>query len=275
MEATVRSIPVYYEEYGTGTPLLLLHGWPADHRHMVADMEPLFENRPGWRRIYPDLPGMGRTPGAEWITTQDHMLEVVSELMQTVAPDERYVVVGTSYGGYLARGLVHQHSDAIDGVFLIVPQIEADEEKAHLPPQQVLVEDPQFLAMLKPDEDDWRNFFVVQSPEVLESFRTVVMPAVAAADRDFLNRLEKHYAFSFSVDELATPFSAPTLILTGRQDSVCGYHDAWLILENYPRATFAVLDRAGHGLGLEQKGLFQALTSEWLDRVEEYIAKKR
>jgi pimeloyl-ACP methyl ester carboxylesterase len=58
-------------------------------------------------------------------------------------------------------------------------------------------------------------------------------------------------------------------MLTGRQDSSVGYRDAWTILENYPRATFVVLDRAGHGLYIEQEGLFNALVNDWLDRVEE------
>ena len=41
----------------------------------------------------------------------------------------------------------------------------------------------------------------------------------------------------------------------------------------YPRATFAVLDRAGHFVNIEQyvlqDVLCQALMREWLDRVEE------
>ena len=48
-----------------------------------------------------------------------------------------------------------------------------------------------------------------------------------------------------------------------------GYIDAWRVIENYPRASFIVLDQAGHGLAVEQKGLFRALAGEWLDRVEE------
>jgi hypothetical protein len=45
---------------------------------------------------------------------------------------------------------------------------------------------------------------------------------------------------------------------------------AWTrLLEHYPRATFAVLDRAGHGLPHEQVGLLTALMGEWLDRVRE------
>ena len=80
----------------------------------------------------------------------------------------------------------------------------------------------------------------------------------------------ENYAFTFDIDVLPKPFPAPTLIVTGRQDSMVGYRDAWEILDNYPRGTFAVLDRSGHFLGIEQEDLFHALASEWLDRVEEY-----
>ena len=41
------------------------------------------------------------------------------------------------------------------------------------------------------------------------------------------------------------------------------------ILERFPRATYAVLDRAGHELPYAQDRLFDALVIEWLDRVEE------
>lgn len=55
-------------------------------------------------------------------------------------------------------------------------------------------------------------------------------------------------------------------MLLGRQDSVVGYKDAWDILDNYPRVTFAVMDRAGHNLQLEQEELFFSLVKEWLIR---------
>jgi len=271
MEVMVKSIPLYYEEFGTGIPIVMLHGWSSDHRHMVADIEPLFRHRSGWRRIYPDLPGMGKTPGASWITHQDHMLDVLTAFLRQVVSDQRYVVAGSSYGGYLARGLVHRDGAKIDGVFLIVPDVETEATKQHLPPPQVLVEDPLFLAALTPEDAGFSRMVVVQSAERLGFFRTFIQPALATADHAFLERLKKHYAFSFPVDQLITPFPGPTLILTGRQDSTCGYRDAWTLLDNYPRGTFAVLDRAGHGLGVEQKGLFRALAQEWLTRVEEYI----
>lgn len=46
--------------------------------------------------------------------------------------------------------------------------------------------------------------------------------------------------------------------------------DAWNMLDHYPRAIFAVLDRAGHNLQIEQEVLCDCLVNEWLTRIEEF-----
>ena len=189
-----------------------------------------------------------------------------------VLPGQHFAIAGTSYGGYLARGVVYRLSTMMNGLLLTVPVIQPDDAQATLPAHITLVEDSTILSELEPDlAKDFQAFAVVQSRRFLELMKANVYPAAEIADHKFLKQLDDHYAFSFDVDKLAEPFTAPTLILTGRQDSSCGYYDAWHILENYPRATFVVLDRAGHGLGIEQETLFRALVSEWLDRVEEGI----
>lgn len=272
MECKLENINVHYEMFGEGRPIIMLHGWPLDHRHMVRCMEPLFKYRDGWKRIYPDLPGMGKTPGMDWITTQDQVLDIVLDFIDEVAPRQRFVVAGMSYGGYLARGVVCRRSGLMDGLLLTVPVIQADETKRTLPPHVTLVEDPALISELESNEAErFQEIAVVQSRELLDAMRADILPAVGVADHEFLSKLRENYAFSFDVDVLAKPFAGPALMLMGRQDSSCGYRDAWGILGNYPRGTFVVLDRAGHGLGAEQKDLFNALVSEWLDRVEEYV----
>ena len=64
-------------------------------------------------------------------------------------------------------------------------------------------------------------------------------------------------------------FEEPTLIIAARQDMVVGYRDAWTILESYPRATFAVIDRADHGWPMETPDLLAALIDDWLARIAE------
>src|SRR5215813_6524525 len=98
MECIVQGIPVHYEECGKGRPILMLHGMPADHRQMMHEMEPFFAQRSGWRRLYLDLPGMGLTPAADSIASQDDMLEVALAFLDALAPGERFVVAGVSYG---------------------------------------------------------------------------------------------------------------------------------------------------------------------------------
>jgi pimeloyl-ACP methyl ester carboxylesterase len=114
---------VHYETIGDGTPIIMLHGWYLDHRSIMADLEPVFRTRRGWKRIYLDLPGMGRTQGIGWIANNDNMLKVVHDFIDTVIPGQRFVIAGYSYGGYLARGVVYHKSDLMDGLLLIAPII--------------------------------------------------------------------------------------------------------------------------------------------------------
>ncbi|CAH2462696.1 Uncharacterized protein BWGO95_03785 [Bacillus mycoides] len=55
-------------------------------------------------------------------------------------------------------------------------------------------------------------------------------------------------------------------MLAGRQDISVGYQDIVRIIEDYPRATLAVLDMAGHNLQIEQPDLFESLVWEWIRR---------
>jgi pimeloyl-ACP methyl ester carboxylesterase len=257
---------MYYETYGSGRPMVILPGRPSDHRVMARFMEPLFAQRQGWLRIYPDLPGTGRTPSLDRLSTHDAMLEAVLAFIDKLIPGQRFVLAGLSYGGYLARGVVYHRAASIDGLMLCVPQVKADPAEAQLPPRTAIVEDQAIAAELGPIS----NLMVVQSPRVAEAVREL-LAEVRIADHPFNDRLEEASAFSFDVDTLPTPFGMPTLIVTARQDHLCGYRDAWDLLDHYPRATFAVLDRAGHFVNIEQDALCQALMREWLDRVEERV----
>ena len=134
-----------------------------------------------------------------------------------------------------------------------------------------MITDNALLSRLTPKEaEEFTGINVVQTQEVWERFRDEILSGIRLADQPFLDWFRKNgYAFTFDVDQLEKPYPNPTLILLGRQDASVGYRDAWRILENYTRAAFAILDRAGHNLQIEQPELFRALTLEWLMRVRE------
>lgn len=94
-------------------------------------------------------------------------------------------------------------------------------------------------------------------------------------DRDFADRLfnTPDKRLSLDIQVLPHPFPGPALIFMGRQDTTVRYRDAWPLVENYPRATVALLDRAGHLAMMHQRTLFTAFVNEWLDRLEAYISR--
>ena len=275
MQCKLRKLTIEYEEYGQGRPLVALHGFPLDRRVMIGCLEPVFSRRSGWRRIYLDLPGMGKTEAPDWIVSSDQMLDVVLEFVDAVVPGQHFVLAGQSYGGYLARAAAYRRRSWVDGLLLICPMIIPENRKRILPSRTVLVEDPVLLSSLKPgDRTDFESITVVQSPKTWQRFQDEILSGLRAANKRFVEKLWTHaYGLSFDIDKLAATIDAPSLIITGRQDSSVGYRDTWTVVEDYPRATFAVLDRAGHDLQIEQQGLFEALVNDWLDRIQEPTAR--
>jgi pimeloyl-ACP methyl ester carboxylesterase len=265
---------MHYEAFGEGKPLLLLHGWSLDHRHMVSEMEPVFKGRAGWKRIYPDLPGHGRTPAPPWISDQDGMLEALLAFVDCLLAGQRFALGGMSAGAYLARGVLYHRASMIDGLLQTAPVVVPADAERTVPPAVTIAADPALLAELGPAERGSLDRAVVQSHRVLDALLRDYVSGNEMANGDLLGPMRQdplRYGFSFDVDALPEPFPAPTLILTGRQDAAVGFCDAWRIVDNYPRATFMVLDRAGHLLAVDQQELFRALVAEWLDRVEEWI----
>jgi len=269
MKCKLENITIYYEIIGEGYPVLMLHGWNVDHRIMKGCIEPIFETRPNYKRIYFDLPGMGKTKGEGWIKGTDDYLKIIIEFVEKIIPTESFIVVGGSYGSYLARGLIKKKQELIDGVLFLVPVILPDEKQRDLPEPVVLVKDENVVSKLTPFErEGFENVATVINQKVWERGKEEGMSGVTIADMPFLEKVRENYGFSFDVDLINNKFTKPALFLLGRQDSSVGYRDAWKIIENYPRATFAILDTAGHILQIEQEELFNSLTNDWLNRVE-------
>src|SRR3954452_10382207 len=102
---------LHHVAYGSGRPVLALHGFTPDHRLMTGCLEPVLARRPGFRRIYPDLPGMGASPAPAGLDSTDGVLEAVEAFVDEVIGDEPVLLAGESYGGYLARGLTRARPD--------------------------------------------------------------------------------------------------------------------------------------------------------------------
>ena len=258
---------IFYKEIGEGFPIVMLHGWTLDHQLMLHAMEPLFENRSGWKRIYIDLPGMGHSQSQQSIQNSDDILASILLLLDDIIPNQPFIICGNSYGGYIARGIVHSRQDTVRGLLLMAPLTIPEIDKRVVPQHTVLKRDCNLISDLSPeDAHEFCSMGVVQGQTEWERFQKEILVPSQKTNYEFLNHIRQNgYGFTF---DIKCKLEYPALIITGRQDNVVGYHDAWRLIEDYPRATFAVLDMAGHNLQIEQTDVFNELVHNWLNRLE-------
>ena len=264
----IRDIPVYYEEYGEGKPVLNIHGWGPDHRLMKGCFEPVFSETEGYRRIYVDLPGFGKTPTSSWIESADDILDVLCDFIDAVIKDERFLLTGCSYGGYLSLGLAHQLVERIDGLLLLVAKITDD--KAEVTSEYRLLSKSKEMDLFEvsPSLDAYLSMAVVADPVAYEKWNNDIQPGLDIVN----NHPDGVLSYSPSLEEAIklVTFDKPSCILVGRQEGslLCHYSKAYELIERFPRATFAVLDGAGHILQIDREPLFRQLVKDWIDRCE-------
>ncbi len=257
---------LYYEEIGEGEPFLLIHGWAIDHRFLIDAMEPVFAMaKDSYRRIYVDVPGMGVSePGK--VKNGDHIVEVLMHLMDHLTADQQFLVGGNSFGAAISRAMTAKYPERLRCAMLLVP---ATSLATRLPVKEgIFRRDEEFLKTLTDKE---RDAFCAMNAnltkEAWERYKTGVYPSVLINENnEFMHRVLKG-TFSFDIDKALQKrsFKEPVLILTAKYDSAVGYEAQFGWLSDYPQATYAVIDNAGHNLHVDQPEAFRHFIAGWLD----------
>ena len=268
-----KNIKIHYQIIGSGKPIIMLHGLNCDLNLMAGCMENIFKNKKGYKRIYIDLLGMGKSESSPEYASSDKILNIlISFINDTVA--ENFLIMGESYGGYLARGILSKLHSKIDGMVLLCPVVIPMHAKRDVPKNIVKFEDKKFMETLNDKEIKiFSKYSVVENKKVFKRYKNEILSGIKKCDYNFIDLLWKKYSFSFDVDKKLKKikFDKPVLFIAGRQDICVGYRDLWKLLEDYPRATFSVLDIAGHNLQIEQPELFNSLIENFLIRVKNKI----
>ncbi|MCL2350346.1 MAG: alpha/beta hydrolase [Defluviitaleaceae bacterium] len=275
MEFIINDLPIYYEEHGQGKPVLCLHGFSYDMESIKGCMEPFFAGKPGYKRIYLDMPGMGKTPGADWIKNADIMLDIFKQFIKSVIGEEGFLLAGNSYGGYMSLGLAADEELDIEGIFLFAPVTVTDFDSRTLPEcedEDLFVEDGLEDSIPEADEDifdDFINSAVIATTHIWQRYKKEIAPGYGSYDKEFTKKYrEGGYALSFESKFKELSFDKPVTLMVGRQDEGCGYEDQWNTLKGLPRLTFVALDRAGHLLQMEHPNTFNFHLADWLEKVK-------
>jgi pimeloyl-ACP methyl ester carboxylesterase len=277
MRRSVNGTEFAYEIHGDAeaTPVVFLHGMPTDRRSMVPRFEPVFESLRGarsFRRIYPDLPGAGETPRPDSITDVDAYVQAVIDFIEAeTAGSKRLAIVASSWGACVAIAYAARHAERLAGLALVAPWLGPD---SVLPPRQTVGESEPgaFEGLPEPLVAGLSSVLAAHSRRVVDAIVKDVVPGMSSVDMATQKPIIA-WRESLTKAIVGLEYHGPTLVVTGRQDAVCGYLDAWQLASRLPRASYVVLDRCGHAVQTEQIDLVRAVTSEWLARVNEALGR--
>ncbi|WP_147793697.1 alpha/beta fold hydrolase [Cellulomonas sp. Y8] len=259
MELTTHGVPVHHVAHGAGRTVVVLHGAGVDHREPEACLDPALAAAGGLRRVYPDVPGHGRTPAPSALRSEDDVVDVLVGFVAEIAGGEPVLLAGHSAGAHDARGVAARRPDLVAGLALVCPLVAGGHD---VPAHEPVVRDDHL------GDAEFRGYFVVQTPAMLDRYRRFVEPGAALADGPANARIGERWEIT-GLDAPGARYEGPVLVVAGRRDSVVGYAGAVDLLERYPRATLAVVDGAGHALPHERPEVLAALLTDWVARVRD------
>jgi pimeloyl-ACP methyl ester carboxylesterase len=233
----------------------------------MLPLEQMIRDAP-WRRVYVDLPWAEGARASTATSALDVAHEVLAEIRDHFGT-EPFAVVGQSFGGMIARYIAHELRDQVLGVATLAGVFEAQHSARNVPDRTVLIVDQAVVDHAGDARVEFIADHVVQSADTFAAFTEYVLPGVRGSRRAMMDRIAGQYALPVEPEvQHPQPFTAPALHIFGRQDEVVGYEDGWALRDHYTRATYAVLDTAGHSVHLERPDLTAALFRDWLDRMD-------
>ena len=232
-------------------PLVLLHGFPLDHR-MWLDVTDLIA---GDRTVLaPDLPGFGTSPsgpdvaasvgGDPAVPSIDVMGDGVAAALAQ-AGIQRAVVAGLSMGGYVAMSMVERHPDLVAGLGLLDTKMTADDDAARATRLEVAAK---VLAEQRVDAVlGMRTTLLgatnrVARPDLAERIEGWIADqgpqAVAWAQRAMAARPDRAGVLS--------AYAGPAVVIVGDEDEVAPVPVARQMAELLADVELVVVPRSGH-----------------------------
>jgi pimeloyl-ACP methyl ester carboxylesterase len=229
----------YYEEHGSGDPLLLLHGGLADASGFALQT-PAFAER--YRVIVPDRRGHGRTADVEGPITYDVMADDTIAFMDALGTGPGHLV-GWSDGGDVGMLVAIKRPDLVRKLVLMGANFSADGLTREA------------VAAFRPDSDT----------SMVPVMRDMWSEHAVDPDR-FEAVLDKmmHCWFDYAIPpaDLAR-IAAPALVMVG-DDDITRYEHTIELFETIPDAQLAVIPGASHMAPIEKPELVNQLVLDFL-----------
>ena len=121
-QININGIKLAYARHGTGAPLVLLHGYPLDHR-LWDEVIPLL--RDTFDLILPDQRGFGESTTIDTPYTMADLASDIAGLLDQLGI-QKTAIAGHSMGGYVALAFARGYPERVSALGLVSSQLLAD-----------------------------------------------------------------------------------------------------------------------------------------------------
>lgn len=269
--ATKDSVKLYYEETGSGYPLVFVHEYAADHRNwetQVRFFSRLYRCIAFSARGYPP----SEVPENPDSYSQAHARDDVVAILDHLKLDQAHIV-GLSQGGFATLHVALTYPQRARSITLAGTGSGA---------QQAMRDQFRKEATAMADLIQQNGMEVAAQRYAIGAARVQLQNKDPRGWQEFAKQLSEHSTLGsaltmrgyqakrpslWDLEEQIKRIDVPTLIITGDEDEPCIEPSIWL-KRMIPRAGLCVMPRAGHAINLEEPDAFNQAVLHFLHAVE-------
>ncbi|MBI4566822.1 MAG: alpha/beta hydrolase [Planctomycetes bacterium] len=269
MFLNVNGARIHVEVFGSGKPILGLHGGPglSDWRDTRAAMQFLEDE---FTLVYLDFRGCGESPECDPATyTHEQWCADIEEVRRQMGL-ERVGIYGGSYGGFMALEYAWRHPDRVTHMVL---RGAASDKRIH----DHAIENALARGVKGVTRDMLEKLFNgrMSSNEEYEGIFRAIYPLYSTAydpEKAKVALAAKKYTYrthnaifskefpKYDVRPRLKSIPAKALVVSGRHDWICPWQFAEEISRGMPNAILCIFERSGHAVPADCPSEFRALT---------------
>jgi pimeloyl-ACP methyl ester carboxylesterase len=256
----VNGINICYDDYGKGSPVVFVHGFPFDKSSWQPQIAALQKN---FRVIAYDIRGFGKSTSDQSEFSIEQFADDLVALLDALLL-ERVTVCGLSMGGYVVLNAVNRYPGRFAKIILADTQCVADTEEGR---------EKRFQAIRQIEEQGLtgytdaylKNVFTKSSIEnqspAVDAIRKVILNTPIST---FVSSL-KALAHRHETCSVLNSIRMPAMIICGKEDIVTPPERSLFLSQNIPHSRLHIIADAAHLSNLEQPEIFNNLLLSFIE----------
>lgn len=259
MKTSVNGVSLFYEDEGSGAPLLLIHGFPLSSkiwRQQIAGLKAYF------RVIAPDLRGFGMSEAPSSGYSMDVYADDIAALMGQLGL-ESAVVCGMSMGGYVLLNLLDRYPELVNGACFMVTRCGADDDAGKV--RRKMLAEEVMTSGVKVTADLFSR--ILFAPGTAAN-----RPELVTEVAGLMQGMKKEGIAGGLLSMMERPdycsrlagFTVPSLVIGGGEDQAIPVEESRILAGRLPRASLSIIPEAGHMVMMEQPEAVNSVLKSFL-----------